>query len=196
MAQVYNTGACFVYAGIGSGNAPVFVGTGERAPRQRIQRFWSPLFNDLAGDQDSFDDLYQGQRGMVIVRLSRWKQVAVNFLQSIPLAAGLPGGTGVDALGDVGTAMVTEGLTFPLWVLYDYGASGRFPKAAFANGANGAMPPGRRWLAARLEGPDDETAGTQPNYLDLVFVCKRVYDSSTGNLSLWDRNTAGLPAPD
>lgn len=191
--QVFNTGTCFVYAGIGTQGSPVFIGTGERAPRQMIQRFWSPVFNDLAGDQDSFDDLYEGQRGRVAVRLTRPNYPALLAMQSTPFALGAPVTPGTDFLGDVGTAMMTEGALYPLWILYDYGASGRFPKAAqILNG----LPPGRRWFGARLESPDDETRGTQSNVTDLVWTCKRVYDPVTGRFGLYDTNTAGLPAPD
>ncbi len=192
MTQVYDTGAVFVYAGIGAQGSPVFVGTGERAPKQRNMRGWEPVFNDLAGTVDPFEELYEGQWCFVTVRLTRWNYAVMDVLQSTPFTLGAGGGAGTDALGDVGMAMQLEGALYPLWVLYDYGLGGRFPKLAMIDGA---MPPGRRYLGVKLEGPDEVTTGTQANMIDLVWKAKRIYDPTTGNFLLYDANVAGLPAP-
>lgn len=192
-AQVYNTGAVFVYAGIGSQGSAVFVGTGERAPKNRRVRGWSPVFNDLAGDQDPFEELYEGQWAFVIVRLTRPDWNVVTTMLSTPFALG-QGTTspGTDNLGDVGTAMMTEGALYPLWLLYDYGGNGRFPKQAMTAGN---MPPGRRYRGVKLEGPDEEQVGTQANYIDLVWKAKRIYDPNTGKFALYDADMSGLPLP-
>ncbi len=193
MAQVYVTGAVFVYAGIGSQGSPVFVGTGERAPMQRLMRGWEPVFNDIGGTADPFEELYEGQWCFILIRLTRWNELVVNSMQSTPFTPGAAGAPGTDALGDMGLAMQLERALFPLWVLYDYGLGGRFPKAAMTLGG---MPPGRRYLGVKLEGPDAETTGTQANTIDLVWKAKRIYDPSTGNFYLYDRDMTGLPAPD
>ncbi len=196
MSQVYVTGAVFAYVGTGTNFGPVFLGTGERAPKQRTMRGWEPVFNDLAGTADPFEELYEGQWAFVTVRLTRWNQGVVDYLQSVPIAPGLvPGGVGpgTDLLGDVGTAMQLENRLFPLWLLYDYGAVGRFPKAAMVGGG---MPAGRHYFGTKLESPDEETRGTQANFIDLIWKAKRIYDPSTGAFFLYDTNTAGMPAPD
>lgn len=192
MSQPYNTGGVFVFVGLGSGNSPLFLGTGLRAPKQQIQRFYSPIYNDIAGEAVEYDNIYQGQRGAVTVELTKWRQATLDILQSIPLPPGGAANPGIDILGDVGTMMLTENFTFPLWILYDYGASGRGPKAAQIGAPSGGLPPGRRWRAAILDGPDDETVGTGANSIMLSWRCGRAYDPGTGAFACWDRNMSGV----
>lgn len=193
MANPFSSGALLVYAGVGPSYSPLFVGTGTRAPRQRIVRNFTPVANDLAGQVEPFDVMYQGQSAVVAVEFSRWNQPIIDRLQSTPLAAGAAPNPGLDALGSVGTLMLTEGYAYPLWVLYDYGAGGRAPKAGMV--ATG-MASGRRYLQAILIGPDEEEKGTQANTTLLVWHCRRRYDPATGNFSLFDNNMGGLPVPD
>lgn len=201
MAQPFTRGAVHIFVGAtGSGPAgssgfgpvsptPIYLGTGERAPRVSIRKRFRDVQNDLGGDEP-FDFSYQGRSAIVIVKLTRWNELVLQALETVVgVQPGLDAG-GTDVAGDIGTLMITQGAAVPLWISYSYAPAGVAPQAAFSNLRNGW-----HFFAAWLEGPDDHEGGTDPATEALVFRCARVFNPLTGAFLLYDRNMAGLPAP-
>lgn len=200
MAQPYVGGAIHLFyafpsivgvygAGVG---APVYIGTGERAPRVSRRRSFRQLHNDLAGDEP-FDWCYSGTSMLVTVRLTRWNEPVLQTLEDAPNtpAAALAGqNAGTELVGDVGRLMVTENAAGQLYLVYDYGLVGRAPKLAFTAGG---MRPGWHFLAAFLE-QDEHDGGTDPNVKPITFRCARVYNPTTGAFVIYDWNIPNLAA--
>lgn len=163
---------------------PRFIGTGERGPRIRIRRKFSPVYNDIGGPELSFDDLYAGEDAFVFITLTRWNEALYQSLAGTPF----PGSSMMgDGPGEIGTAMVTEGAAFPIYL--------RFPAPSFRPAlAAQAYPLGYRFYAASLVDDDDFETGTAANKRHLIFHCRRAYNPANNNLVLGDFNMSGIPA--
>lgn len=192
MAQPYVTGPVAVYVGIGSlGNplatyAPVFFGHGERAPKPSLNRGYEPVMCDLSGTQLPFDVLYEGQDALIRVDFTRWNEPVYQAISNITSTA-VPTNLspGVDPSSAVGTLMVTEGKTYPVWLRFPYGGAGG--KASMAT-----LPRGYRYLSCVLESPDDREPGTGVNRLSLIFHAYRAFSPSLGTFTLYDYDMSAL----
>lgn len=173
-AQPHCSGAVNVFAAGPSGGT-LYLGTGERAPRRKMIRHFSPVMNDLGGSVEPFDICYQGKSGFVYLRLTRFNYE--NVLRIYDAFA--EGEGGEDDASEIGTLMITEGKVGQLWMTYPYAE--RMP----------GMPAGYHFLAAVLE-TDEEQPGTEAEYIDLAFRCYRKYEG--GKFKLYNHDTAGLPA--
>lgn len=185
MPQPYTRGPVLIYAGVGGSSGPLYLGTGERAPRVSRLREFEPVMNDLAGTRVPFDMLAEGQQALITVKLTRWDDAVLQAVEARSSAA--PAG-GIAGPGSTGALMIAEGWAFPLWLLYSYGPQGPAAKAAM-----GTLRPGFHFFATWLEGPQDGEGGTDPATELLVFHAIEVYTG--GTMSLYDYNLAGLPAP-
>lgn len=180
MAQIYTSGPILI--GVQMRNAGVlpaastFLGTGETAPEITVKAEWEPVMNDLGGTKIPFDVAYEGEEAFISVKLTRWNQTILNLIQNRPYRAGAVRGTnsilsvaGAPAgYGDMGSMMITEGLTFGLQCYFPYSV-----KAAYRNPANGFMPPGMNFPAAMLMGPEVRRGGTKAQSIQLVFHALR-----------------------
>lgn len=173
MAQPHCTGAVEIYAA-GPSGGPLHIGTGERAPRRRMVRHFSPVMNDLGGSAVPFDVTYQGKEAFVFVRLTRFNYA--NLLTIYDAFAESKGGE--DDQSEIGTLMITESKIGQLWLSYPY--AGRMP----------GMPGGYHFLAAVLD-TDEEQPGTEAEYVDLAWHCIRKYQG--GKFLLYDHEFVGLP---
>lgn len=205
MAQPFVTGPCHIYCGVGSGLGPLYLGTCEAAPRIQMSPGWSPLMNDISGDQKPYDYLYQGQDAKVFGDLTVLNWPVLTIVQNrVPRGSPLPG---LDPLGSVGTLMVTEGQAYPLWIHFPYGG---------ATGSHAAMvtiPGGYHFFYAWLLGPDEIDPGTKANKVHVQFHCQKgpvttivgptspqgiagatVLPTATGHFGLYDFNMTGIPA--
>lgn len=185
MAQPFVHGPVLIFAGDGSGN-PLFIGTGEKAPRYSIRRFFDKVMNDISGSVIPYDYLFEGVEAFVTVRLTKWDEANLQIIQDVIAHAGAPG---TMPAGDLGTLMMTEGVGKPLWIQYTYG-----PGQPFAKAAMGTMIPGYHAPCAFLEGPDDRDGGTDAAGVLLTWHCIRQYEGN-GVFTLFDQNLAGL-SPD
>lgn len=196
MAQLYSTGPVSVYCGIGSGGTPLFLGHGQRAPKISITAEFRDVECDLGGAV-SFDTMYGGERGRVSVLLSRYNETVLTIIQDKAIAAaGAVRGT--DDPGEIGSLMVSEGLTYGLWLNFPYNT-----KAFNSNAANGAIPAGYHFFAAYLRGPDDiEVGSTTPKMVQCNFDCLRTFNPAISNafgqgrLALYDHVMGVLPVID
>lgn len=206
MAQPYSAGAQHIYVGVtqnyysGSNGqitwqTPLYLGTGERAPRVSRRRAFRPVNNDLAGDEP-FDWCMSGTNMLVTVRMTRWDENVLRLVEHapnpgqglVPTAAV----AGTEFLGDIGRLMVTEATAMGLWLRFAYGVQGVLAKAAFAgNATSGPMRNGWHFFAAFLE-QDDHDGGTDPNIKSLTFRCARVYNPSTGSFLIYDDDMTGV----
>lgn len=182
MAQPYVSGPVHLYVGVSG--SPVYLGTFIEAPKVRTTPKFSPVFNDLAGDQEPFDMQYQGSSADVFGDLTVFNWTV---LRSCQTRRSLNSNEGSDAFGATGALMIGEGLAYPLWLHYPYYQL----KAAFSN--NGA-PPGYHYVASWLIGPDEEDLGTKANQVHVQFHAMRAYVPAAGGFILFDRNMIGIPA--
>lgn len=174
-------------------------------------REFEPVFNDVMGTRLPYDYSYQGQEAFIDYMFTRFNELVYELCASVPQQiAGVPG---INVDGDVGTLMVTEGKTFPVWITFPYAA-----KAVF--GGN-SMPAGYRFFACLMKGPDRHRSGTGVRKIGVHFHATRVYVPPTagtvlvpiqpyspgsppgglvsvvtnpGLQLLYDFNTTGLPA--
>jgi hypothetical protein len=194
VAQFYSTGHISIFCGVGAGGAPVFLGHGRRAPRQRIRRAYGKAFCDLGGVQTECDRILDGEIAQVMITLSRWKESVLRVLQSVGSAgpAAARGVRGVMAPAEMGTLMVLEAQAYPLWLAYANSA-----RPAYNNAANGAMPAGRHFFAAHLGDVDEIEGGLGViEEVTLTFECMRVFQASDTSWGLYDENMTGLPSID
>lgn len=194
MADAFSAGPGLCFVGIGGGYAsksPVFLGTGKGRPKIRRNRRWVPVMNDIAGDEP-YDWSWMGQNGMVAYQLTRWNEPVYLAIAQMPnpfRGIGLAGAAaieGLESLGDTGTLVMTEGMTFPLWITQPQTTI----KPAYA--ALGHHP-GWRFYDAFLLGPDELERGTAPAETHIVFYCMRGYNRTFNTFGLFDHNMAGLP---
>lgn len=189
MAIPYVTGPVHIYVGTGgapprnpaSPGTPVYLGSAEVAPRIRLNPQWVPVNNDAAGARLPYDVIWSGEDGTISGALTVWNWAVYAACRRRPNNAGT---IGFNAVGDVGTLMVTEGMAYPLWLHFPY----------FTKFSGAGMPAGRRFLACWLLGPDEEEPGTGVNRVHFTFQAHRWYDPSTGTFTLYDENMSGIPA--
>ncbi len=184
MATTYVTGVVSIYCVLGG--KPLFLGTGEKAPRISTRRSFSPVHNDITGPVIQFDKLYAGKEAFVSVVLTRWEEAVLVAIQSGPFPGRDPGS---DGPGDDGTLMMTEGAAYPIIVRY---ANFDLKPGMRAAG----LAPGRRFMCATLDGEEVEEPGTDANKKHLMWYCQRLYIPSTGRKVLYDANMMGtIPYP-
>lgn len=200
MAQPYNTGPVALFAGVGSGNSPLFLGHGERGPRIQVRPKFSPVYCDLGGSVE-IDTIYDGIDAIVSVTLTRFNHGVLRTCmdRGVAFSAVSSGLEFIDDPGEMGTLMATENRTFQLWLLFPHAAKG----AMAGTGTGNALPRGFRFTSSYMLGPDDHEVGNSTPYkVHCVFHCLRELDMSLNNglgqgrWTLADRNMAGLPAMD
>lgn len=182
MAQMWSTGPVYIFAGVGSSKAPLFLGTGEQAPRIDEEHEYEGAMNDVSGSRDAHDESFQGSRAMIRVDLNRWNETVLAAVRAVPDAGGT-GGT--MAFGSIGALMLTESLYYPLWLRFPY-----VTKAAYAAGLGGYR------FAACILRSKNQAPGTRAKKISLVWQAKKLYYSETGGHLLYDHSMVGLPAVD
>lgn len=197
MGQAYVRGPVHLYVGTGSSFTPTYLGTSERAPRLSRKRGFDRVMNDLAGSQLAYDYLLEGVEAFVTLKLTRWNQNTLNAIWDPVSNLGggaAPGNWMFSNPGEIGTLLVTEGVAFPLWVVYSFGSAGPATKVAMNNATNGAIPPGFHLLNCFIE-DDSSEGGTDPASEPITFHAVRSLTSAIGSFSLGDTNLVGLPTP-
>lgn len=182
MASLYSSGPVHIFCGI-VGSGVQYLGTGERAPKIRLNPEWDAVMNDLSGTKLPMDYIFEGEEAFVGVTLTRWNQPVLDILRTRTNRAAPPGFT---LPTDLGSLMVTEGLTVSLYLYFTFATK----LAMVAAG----MPAGYRFTSAFLMGPDDLERGTGPNKDQTMFHCVRAFDIVTGRMNLYDFNVGAMPA--
>lgn len=195
MAQVYVTGPCDIWVGPNSssggrsGGSAQFLGHSERGPAIQIRDSFSPVYVDLGGPKVPFDMIYDGEDAIVSCELTRFNE---NVYETIADIAALQA-PGFNDPGEIGTLMLQEGSTYPLWIHFPYSA-----KVAYQNPASGAMPAGYRFPAAYLQQDSLPALGTTARKMHLVWHCLRQFTvgfsnaEGYGKFTLYDFNMSAL----
>jgi hypothetical protein len=171
MPQLYSTGPALIYADL---NGPVFVGTCQRAPGISVRPHWTDVQNDLGGTV-AFDVLYESQEAMVTGVINRYSETLYQIMADRASNV-LPPVPGSNSSGEIGSLMLTEGLTYELWVVFPYST-----KVFYSNPAPGfgAMPQGYHFFNAYLMGPDGNQIGTTTERkIQMTWRCLRTFDTS------------------
>ena len=188
MSQAYCSGPVHLFVGVSPGDGdktlvngggrditkcqPIYLGTFQDAPKILTTPQWTPIDNQLWGN--SFDMSYQGVYGDIFGELTVFNWSVLRLCQTRPNVALTEGSDNILAIG---TMMVTEGYAYPLWLQYPYYQT----KQVFAGNAVGSnAPPGYRYYAAWLLGPEEEDLGTKSNKVFVHFRCYRKQGSYTG----------------
>lgn len=187
-AQPWVRGPAAIFAGVGSGGAPLFLGHCERTPKIQIRPHYSPVFNDLAGQSIPFDWSFDGEEGYVVCDFTRWDQAVWAACQARPRTSAAGSVPGISQPGDIGTLMIAENFATTLWVLFPYTL-----KPAFA-----LQPAGYKFFATWLQGPDDlDQNNTTAAKIRAVWYCARkpIAVGTLGlTLALYNWDMTGLPA--
>jgi hypothetical protein len=174
-----------------------YLGTCETQPQTKIARMTEDVFNDIGGRKIPFQQLFQGEIGVVGTLLTRFSKLAYSELRK---AGGVDGaGTGAAGAG-VGyeSKYSRGGLIFgqysvEMWQLYEYGA------ASNPNLTTG-MPVGRYWPNATLGAHELVDSGTGTEKLLLVMNCYPLWLGTGGvgdknrAFSLYSEASADFPA--
>jgi hypothetical protein len=182
MAQAFCSGPVPIYCGVGAGGSPLFLGHAERFPRVSIRPRFSSVYCDLSGQTVEYDSVYDGENSHVIADITRWNESTYAIIADrakTRTAATVNRGT--TGFGEIGTLMMTEGVAYPLYLVFPYAA-----KAAYAT-----MPAGYQFFCAYLAGPDDFDLGSTARKLRLVFNCIRQVQAATGGTTVLGANNYG-----
>jgi hypothetical protein len=168
---------------------PVYLGTAEASPRiSDLPSFFS-WYADEAGPGLPTDELYEGSEALISADINRWNEpVYAALAQTVNPA---PGGAapGWDPFGAVGTSLVMEGFTHPLWVQFPYAIK-------LAMGTRGLVG-GYRFYNCKLIAPRMlDRLGHEPAVRRLVWKASRYYDLASGISGLYDTDMSGLPTID
>lgn len=176
MATPFASGPVDVWAGVGAGGAPLFLGHGERGPRIRIRRNYRDVFSDPGGDAVPFDRANQGEMAVVSISLTRWNERTYRVMAAATTtgAGGNLGNRGQQDPGELGSLMIAEGLAYELWL--------RFPFTAKTVYAAAGQPAGYHFWRAMLDQEDDlDDLGPKARRLGLVWTCLRSFDVGVSN---------------
>ena len=191
MATLYTAGPTHVYVGLQncSPGQALYLGTCEEAPVIEVTPEYRPVRNDIGGETP-FDLSFQGESAVTQGDFNRLNRSAYNGLAARPRSLQAGSTPGLNAPGDVGSLVLTEGDGISLFLLFAFGANGASPKPAYI--ANG-LPPGYRFPVSVLFGPDRITTGTRPQKYSLLFRSIRLWSPLTQSFLLYDFGVAGLP---
>lgn len=191
MAQIYTTGPAHIYTGPIA--APAYLGTCEESPEIDLIAMEKEVINSLGGVGIPFDSAYQGEIAIITAVLNRYNEAVYQGMANRPAGFSRPPTPGINTAGDIGSLYLTEGLAFTTWILFTFGANGYAPQPAM-NAAPNGIPPGYRFWATRLLGPNRiRSMGTTPKKLVLTIGALRVFNPAAQTFTLYDWNVAGLP---
>ena len=182
MAKPYVTGPAHMFTGFNRGANIFYLGTAESAPDVTIKTEWDQVMNDLSGSRLSWDDLWEGEEGYVSATLTRWNWPVLAQMMTRPVMAG--GVAGAFTNKDIGSAWLTEGLYFTFYI--------QFPYQQLKNAIYGDMPPGVKFLACKLLGPESLSPGTKAKKVNITIHAKRLFAQSLGQSGSVNTNPAGV----
>lgn len=194
MAQPYVPGPVDLWLGIGAGGAPVFFGHCEKGFDLQKRPRWGELICDLAGSVP-MDEYFEGADALLSGTLIRYNETTYRSITdfSAPrLAVSIPG---LELPGDIGALAISEECTYMGWLRHPYSV-----KLVFNDPISGAMVPGYRMMAMRLERDSIPDLGPRPKKLPLTWRCLRVFDFNyrdnlgQGRFILYDHDLTALPA--
>lgn len=166
-----------------------YVGTCETQPQVKHQRMRLDVFNDIGGRKVPFQQIEQGEVGLLGFMLTRFSQTGYN---AIVKAGGLDGngtttGMGMGSESNLGRGALSLGRTsVELWMLYQFGFGADTPGVAGPSTTSG-LPRGRYYPSALLGAHEIADSGTAAEKLLLVFNALPIWLGTAGG-------SAGSPA--
>jgi hypothetical protein len=170
--------------------APQFYGWTREGPDITENVNFYQVMNDLTGPRLSMDEGFAGREDLVSLVMTAWDQNIDNQLenQMNPTAARANGvARGQNALSDMGTLMISEGLTCGMWLV----------KMAGTKAVNIAvgLPLGRYYMCTICVGPNKPIEGNKENMRVRVFRAKRnLWQVNAGVLGLFREDAAAFAA--
>jgi len=193
------------------GKNPVFLGTCRKWPIILIKPEWKPIFTDHAGLVPD-DLMFMGEHAYVIAEVNRYVETAYRSISARPYYWANRGRAYETS---VGTMMLREGQSYPVWLVFPYAvkpiyratagglaAVGFIPATgplgilagALANAPAAAMPAGYRFLECVLEGPDRlDPLGTMARSIHLAFhALPQHIKPASGGRRLYDHDMSAV----
>lgn len=189
MSQFWCTGPVQIWAGVGFGSAPMFVGYTERQPEILVRPYWTTVLCDFFGQNSPADLIYDGEDALLTAEVTKFNENVYSIMADRAVARNGVAARGHNTPGEIGTLVVQEQVAFTLWFRFPYSA-----KAAMAG-----MPAGYRWPWVTLEGPDRLTGlGTVNRKILLSWHALRNLDLTVsnpfgrGDLKLYDSDMSSV----
>jgi nitrous oxidase accessory protein NosD len=180
--RVHTTGPVHHFVRVPGVSGVYYLGTAEVTPKMATRRFYSDVFNDLAGSSLPFQRLDHGEAASVAVLLTRFSYSALAVALTAGAAAGVRAGVGAGS-GLSRGSLVFGQQSFELWQ--------RFAYYNTLQGTTGLVQ-GRYWPQVTLSDFNDEGVGTSGYKALCVFDAQPLYtpqsSNSTGGWTLvrWD----------
>lgn len=190
MASIYSTGPALFYFDIGQG--PKYFGTVEDAPLIELETRFKEIRNDLFGTELPADRSYQGQEGTISGNFNRFNFNLILAAMTRPFtttnAAGGAAVEGSNVLGDYGSLMTQENLSFPLWVY--------FPRNVTPAMLLAGLIPGYHFFSSFVLGPDRIKPGSGDYQQEVIFKAQRKVTIGTSavnsTLKLYDHDMSAV----
>lgn len=194
MATLYVNGPANIWAGVGANGAPLFVGNVERTVAIEFRPTYTPVMCDLGGQRVPVDQIYDGEDAVISGDLTRFNESVYQLMTTYP--GSKQGGAatrGINVPGDIGSLMLTEGLTFQLWIDCTY------KNKAFQAGAAGTgIPRCYHFLNTYCANDSLPTLGTTAKKVNLRWHCLRSFtldganNFGLGRWSLYDNSDTAI----
>lgn len=169
-AKQFVTGPAYIFVGTGNNYALEYLGMAEKHPKIVLRPSFQQTFTDEGGPTP-YDASHGGEEGFVMADISKWNEP---IYAKLAQKAGNRTGRGTSVFGDAGALMIAEGRTYPLVVAFPYAS-----KVAYTD-----MPPGYRFVASYLIGPDElEPLGTTPRKTRLMWHALRLHYGQNNDMA-------------
>jgi len=109
----HTTGPVAAWYSFAGQSAPTLLGTCERWPAIEESSNWNPVFTDDAGSLCPYDKFQEGSTAMIVLDFNYFSATALNYLI----------GSDGTQLGGRGALLITNGLSFTLWLRYRFGGT-------------------------------------------------------------------------
>jgi hypothetical protein len=159
-----------------------YLGTCETQPQVKHQRMRLDVFNDIGGRKVPFQQIEQGEIGLLGFMLTRFSYTAY---QAIQKSGGLDGngttaGMGAGKESNLGRGALSLGRTsMRIWMLYQFGFGADTPTVA-GPATTAGLPRGRHYYSALLSAHEIADSGTAAEKLLLVFNALPIWLGTAG----------------
>jgi hypothetical protein len=165
--------------------APLYFGTCESMPQDQRQPEYEMLMNDASGSKVPLDMAWEGESAQISLVMTRTNQPVVESVLAGPSGSNPPGAW---SFNDMGALMMLEGLSWCVWLVYQFGSALGNKPAYTAQG----LRPGRRYAQCVLWAPQSEEGGTRPMKQHFMFYAWPVADFKNQKYVLYDYNMTGI----
>lgn len=199
---LYNTGPVDIYVGASSLDinvngaslttgvhpstvsvTPYYAGTCEQYPVVEGTVSWGPVFNDIGGPMESFDEEFQGQSKIIVLDMNRFNETNLNIYD-------MDDGDGSEATNARGKLLLANGQYVRLWM--------KFRNFGTINQIAPDLPAGEMYWATKMINKYYDRLGSVVRKTRLIIGARPVYYPGAKKFLLYSRNSThfnGLPEP-